>query len=151
MDNINKESRKSFLAKAALGTGGLLLGSSWISKAISAGPEAFAAEVDKRYDFTAGEWVYSACNMCGGQTGIKCQVVDGKLIRIKPNSYNPIGFSNISDDFVNNCTLEGGTVMCPKGNAGMMTLYDPDRLAKPVKRTNPKKGIGEDPKFVEIS
>ncbi len=150
-NNSNKETRKSFLAKAALGTGGLLLGSSWFSKALALSPEKFAEEVDKRYDFTAGEWIPSCCNMCGGQTGIKCQVVDGKLIRIKPNSYNPIGFSNISDDFEKNCALEGGSVMCPKGNAGMMTLYDPDRLAKPVKRTNPKKGIGEDPKFVEIS
>lgn len=151
METKNNNSRKSFLAKAALGTGGLILGSSWLTKAMAADPEKFAEEVDRKYDFKAGEWIPTCCNMCGGQTGIKCQVVEGKLIRIKPNSDNPIGFSNISDDFEKNCALEGGSVMCPKGNAGIMTLYDPDRLAKPVKRTNPKKGIGEDPKFVEIT
>ena len=97
--NNNNETRKSFLSKATLGTGGLFLGSSWISKALGAGPEEFAAEVDKRYNIDAGEWIPSCCNMCGGQTGIKCQIVDGHLIRIKPNSHNPIGFSNISDSF----------------------------------------------------
>ncbi|OFY64516.1 MAG: hypothetical protein A3H98_08360 [Bacteroidetes bacterium RIFCSPLOWO2_02_FULL_36_8] len=148
MNTPTTESRKSFLAKSVLGAGGLLAGMTWLSKVH--GAEDFNAEVDKRFSFNSGEWIPSCCNMCGGQTGILCQVVDGKLIRIKPNSHNPIGFSNISDDFFNNCPAEGAS-MCPKGNAGIMTLYDPDRLAKPVKRTNPKKGLNEDPGWQEIS
>ena len=94
--------------------------------------------------------VYSCCNMCGGQTGIECLVADGRVVSIRPNSHNPIGFSNISTDFVANAASEGA-VMCPKGNAGIMTLYDPDRVKKPLRRTNPEKGIGVDPKWKEIS
>ncbi|MBI2506113.1 MAG: molybdopterin-dependent oxidoreductase [Candidatus Latescibacteria bacterium] len=92
----------------------------------------------------------SCCNMCGGQTGIECLVVDGRVVSIRPNSHNPNGFSNISTDFFANAVKEGA-VMCPKGNAGIMTLYDPDRVKKPLRRTNPEKGIGVDPKWKEIS
>lgn len=139
--------RRDFLAGSVLG-GAALAGAGGLFGCRSF--EAFAAEVDRRYDIQAGTWIPSCCNMCGGQTGILCQVVDGRLVRIKPNPHNPNGFSNISDDFFSNCLVEGA-VMCPKGNAGIMTLYDPDRLARPVRRSNPKKGLGVDPGWKEIS
>ncbi|MBI2870639.1 MAG: molybdopterin-dependent oxidoreductase [Candidatus Omnitrophica bacterium] len=100
--------------------------------------------------FAEGAWLASCCNMCGGQTGIMCQVVDGRLVRIKPNVHNPNGFSNISEDFFANAATEGA-VMCPKGNAGIMALYDPDRLKTPLRRTTPEKGIGVDPGWKAIS
>lgn len=103
-----------------------------------------------RGPYDGGTWIPSCCAMCGGQTGILCQVVDGRLVRIKPNDDNPNGFSNISDDFFANATKEGA-VMCPKGNAGIMALYDPDRLKVPLRRTNPQKGIGVDPRWKVIS
>jgi anaerobic selenocysteine-containing dehydrogenase len=40
--------------------------------------------------------------------------------------------------------------LCPKGNAGLARLYDPKRILKPMKRTNPEKGPGIDPGWVEI-
>lgn len=141
------QTRRDFLASSVLASGGAV-GLSWLLGAGSA--EAFAAAVDSRYDIQAGQWIPSCCHMCGGTTGILCQVVDGKLVRIKPNSNNPGGFSNISDDFFQNCPAEGAAI-CPKGNAGIMTLYDPDRLAQPVRRTNAQKGIGVDPGWKTIS
>lgn len=140
-------SRREFLG----GTAGTVVGGTFGALLFKAkGAEAFAAEIDKRYDIQSGTWIPSCCHMCGGTTGILCQVVDGQLVRIRPNPHNPCGFSNISEDFFANCPIEGAS-MCPKGNAGIMTLYDPDRLAKPVRRTNPKKGIGIDPGWKEIS
>lgn len=41
--------------------------------------------------------------------------------------------------------------ICPKGASGVFNTYNPYRLKKPMKRTNPVKGIGQDPKWVEIS
>jgi anaerobic selenocysteine-containing dehydrogenase len=41
--------------------------------------------------------------------------------------------------------------LCPKGNTAIMRLYDPNRIKTPLKRTNPKKGPDEDPKWVPIS
>jgi molybdopterin-containing oxidoreductase family molybdopterin binding subunit len=41
--------------------------------------------------------------------------------------------------------------LCGKGSASLMSLYDPNRIKYPVKRTNPKKGYGEDPNWERIS
>jgi len=41
--------------------------------------------------------------------------------------------------------------LCVKGHAQIMTAYSVTRLTKPLKRTNPEKGIGVDPRWVEIS
>ncbi len=94
-------------------------------------------------------WIPTACNMCGGQTGVYVKVVDGRVAKIEPNADNPIGVSNISTDYW--AHKREGAAMCPKGNAAVMSLYDPDRVKKPLKRTNPDKGKDVDPRFVEIS
>ncbi len=41
--------------------------------------------------------------------------------------------------------------ICPKGVSGMFNTYNPYRIKTPLKRTNPKKGIGENPRWVAIS
>ena len=38
-----------------------------------------------------------------------------------------------------------------KGVAGLQNLYDPNRINYPMKRTNPEKGIGVDPKWERIT
>lgn len=40
---------------------------------------------------------------------------------------------------------------CGKGVSALMDFYDPKRILYPVKRTNPKKGLHEDPKWQLIS
>ena len=80
-------------------------------------------------------WIPSACSMCYGQCSIRGHVVDGTLVKIEGNPDSPIGSGRL----------------CAKGTSGMMMLYDPNRVNKPLKRTNPEKGIGVDPKWVEIS
>ncbi|MCZ7535106.1 MAG: molybdopterin-dependent oxidoreductase [Acidimicrobiia bacterium] len=87
--------------------------------------------------------------------GVLAHVVDGVVEKIEPNHWNPNNYSNISTDFFNGYTeelgaLEGG-VICPKGNAAISQLYDPDRIQKPLKRTNPDKSSGADPQWEEIS
>lgn len=103
----------------------------------------------------AGAWIPSCCNMCGGQSGILCHVVNGELVKIEPNHWNPINYSNISSDFFEGYSqeygcAEGGAI-CAKGNAGIMQLYDPDRVKKPLKRTNPDRSPGADPRWQEIT
>lgn len=118
-------------------------------------PIATDAAGKKRYGREAGQWIPSCCNMCGGQDGIMVQVVDGVVNRIEPNHWNPAGYTNISSDFLKGYSesygSQGGAVICPKGNAGAMSLYDPDRILKPLKRTNPDRSPGADPGFKEIS
>jgi len=81
---------------------------------------------------TQDEWIYSACNMCGGQSGIKVHVVDGTAIKIEPNDFNPAGLHNISTDFEKE--KASGARICSKGNSGLKSLYDPDRIKTPMKR-----------------
>lgn len=41
--------------------------------------------------------------------------------------------------------------LCPKGVSGLFNTYNPYRIKTPLKRTNPKKGLNEDPRWVAIS
>ncbi|MCL5024508.1 MAG: molybdopterin-dependent oxidoreductase [Nitrospirae bacterium] len=101
-----------------------------------------------------GKWIHTTCQMCGGTSGIKVHVVDGRVVKIEPNEYNPIGVMNISADYEKFKTLGGR--MCPKGNSGARALYDPDRLKKPMKRIGPRgsgkwKAISWDEALDEVS
>ena len=109
----------------------------------------------KEWGRRSGEWIPSCCSMCGGQSGILVHVVNGVVEKIEPNHWNPNNYSNVSDDFFNGYTkeygcLEGGAI-CPKGHAGIMALYDPDRIKNPLKRKNPERGLDIDPQWEEIS
>jgi thiosulfate reductase/polysulfide reductase chain A len=103
----------------------------------------------------AGEWIPTCCNVCGGQCGALVHVINGVAQKIEPNSWNPNNYSNISTDFFDGYTeefgaLEGGA-LCPKGNAGLFQLYDPDRVKTPLRRGNPDKSPGADPQWQEIT
>lgn len=141
---------------AAAGAGALGALSGCTSK-IGAYAHPIAPNPDglKQWGREAGQWIPSCCNMCGGQSGILCHVVNGVVEKIEPNHWNPNNYSNISSDFFAGYTeefgcAEGGAI-CPKGNAGIMQLYDPDRLKTPLKRANPDKSPGADPRWQEIS
>jgi anaerobic selenocysteine-containing dehydrogenase len=41
--------------------------------------------------------------------------------------------------------------LCPKGVSGLFKTYNPYRIKAPLKRTNPNKGMDQDPGWVEIS
>jgi len=135
--------RRDFLKLSAATAGTLTLADLLIPIAPYQGSQANAVPVANE------TWIPTACNMCGGQTGVYVKVVNGRVAKIEPNADNPIGVSNISTDYW--AHNHEGAAMCPKGNAAVMSLYDPDRVKKPLKRTNLEKGKGVDPRFVEIS
>lgn len=150
--------RRRFI-KGAATAGGVAVAGATLAGCATFGAEEHAlgtnASGEKAWGREAGEWVPSCCNMCGGQSGILVQVVDGVVTKIEPNPWNPNNYSNISTDFFDGYTEElgckEGAAICPKGNAGIAQLYDPDRVRKPLKRTNPDKTVGADPKWHEIS
>jgi len=79
--------------------------------------------------------IVTSCGMCYGTCTIRVRVVDDVVVGIEGESGSPQGYGNI----------------CAKGIAGIMQLYDPNRIDYPLLRTNPEKGIGVDPKFKRIS
>src|SRR4030067_728443 len=75
------------------------------------------------------EWAFenhipSVCTLCPGGCGIKVRQFKKKAIRIYGNSMHPISL--------------GG--LCPRGVAGIQTLYNPDRIRYPMTQ---KKGSGK--------
>ncbi|MEO8653129.1 MAG: molybdopterin-dependent oxidoreductase [Ramlibacter sp.] len=80
--------------------------------------------------------IKSGCAICPNFCGIDATVVNGIVRTIYPDAARA--------EFYNHG-------ICPKGASGMYNTYDPYRLKKPLKRTNPKKGPNEDPRWVEIS
>ena len=82
-----------------------------------------------------GRWIPSTCGMCLHGCGIKVYVEDGVALKIEGDPTNPDNLGKL----------------CPKGNAGLARLYDSNRVLYPMKRTNPKKGLHENPGWVRIS
>jgi molybdopterin-containing oxidoreductase family molybdopterin binding subunit len=80
-------------------------------------------------------WIPTSCGGCYAQCGIRVHRVDGVVVDIEGNPNSPAGSGRI----------------CAKGQAQLMTLYDRHRINYPVKRTNPEKGVGADPKWERIS
>ena len=83
----------------------------------------------------ASKWIPTACGMCYVGCGVLVQVEDGLVMNIEGDPNNPQNRGN----------------MCAKGKAGIMNLYNPNRVKVPLKRTNPKKGLHVDPGWQEIS
>jgi molybdopterin-containing oxidoreductase family molybdopterin binding subunit len=73
--------------------------------------------------------------MCYNACSIKAHRVNGTVVKIEGNPDSPQNVDKI----------------CAKAQASIMSLYSPTRIKAPLKRTNPEKGIGVDPKWAEIS
>ena len=93
------------------------------------------AAVQNRPKPTSDRWVKSVCKMCLHTCGILVHVEDGVVTKIEGDPSNPDNLGKL----------------CPKGNVGMLRLYDPKRVKAPMVRTNPEKGPGVDPGWKEIS
>jgi anaerobic selenocysteine-containing dehydrogenase len=90
----------------------------------------------KKSEILEDVWIPTQCRRCQAMCGILAHRVNGVVVRLEGNPDSYAG-------------SRGG--LCPKGLAGLQLLYDPNRLKVPLKRTNPEKGIGVDPKWKEIS
>ncbi|HZQ60624.1 MAG TPA: molybdopterin-dependent oxidoreductase, partial [Casimicrobiaceae bacterium] len=87
----------------------------------------------------AAQHVPTYCYQCvAGPDLLKVKVVDGVATEVEPNF----------------CAAQihpGGGRVCVKAYGLVQKTYNPHRVLTPMRRTNPKKGRGEDPAFVPIS
>ena len=77
-------------------------------------------------------WYSSTCTECSAGCGISVKTVDGRAIKIEGAKDHPIN--------------AGG--LCALGQSSLQSLYDPDRIRQPLKRTGEKYGVGQ---FAPIS
>ncbi|MCL4371141.1 MAG: molybdopterin-dependent oxidoreductase [Chloroflexi bacterium] len=80
-------------------------------------------------------WIPTVCANCFSFCPIRAHRVDGVIVKIEGNPDDPLTQGRI----------------CARGLSGINILYDPNRLNYPVRRTNPNKGRGIDPKWERIS
>ena len=91
-----------------------------------------AAETERPPD----DVIKSTCVHCVNFCGIEVHRANGVIRSIAPDP----GRREIYNHGI-----------CPKGVAGAFNVYNPYRLKVPLKRTNPNKGLDQDPRWVEIS
>jgi anaerobic selenocysteine-containing dehydrogenase len=121
--------RRSFMKKAtaATGTAVALGGLKPSLKALAAAGEGSADQM--------GQWIASTCQGCTSWCSHQVYVVNGRAVKVRGNPNSKVN----------------GKAGCPRSHLALQQVYDPDRIKTPMKRTNPKKGRKEDPKFVPIS
>jgi anaerobic selenocysteine-containing dehydrogenase len=100
--------------------------------------------------------IYSVCGLCAGNCGICCRIAHDTLVKIGGSPYNPISVGNPLpwNTPPRDAAPYGGSV-CAVGGSGIQTLYNPFRVAKPLKRVGPRgsgkwQGITWDQAFKEI-
>ncbi|MBS0002726.1 MAG: molybdopterin-dependent oxidoreductase [Thioalkalivibrio sp.] len=131
--NEHKLSRRAFLA----GTGALGLATLFQLNPITQGlvRAGIAHAADRVPTPGSGKWVPTVCQGCTTWCMKEAYVQDGRVFHVRGNQHSKI-------------TGKSG---CVRQSMALTELYDPDRVRYPMKRTNPRKGRGEDPGFVRIS
>lgn len=82
-----------------------------------------------------GVWMPSTCQGCTAWCPVEFFVQKGRVVKVRGNQ-----LSKANSGYC-----------CPRGHLMLQQVYDPDRIKVPMKRTNPEKGRGIDPRFVPIS
>lgn len=63
-------------------------------------------------------WATSVCRECPAACGVRARLVDGVPVKLEGNPLCPVGRGRL----------------CPKGQAGLESYFDPDRLVGPARR-----------------
>lgn len=138
MSQMNREairSRRQFLAGGALLGSGIAL--PVLAEAATAGSAVLNSDrPDAEYDLGKPEnHIYTSCLQCNTGCGIKCKLQNGVVTKIDGNPYNPwtllphLPYATPIDDAT---PVDGA--LCPKGQSGIQTAYDPYRIRKVLKR-----------------
>jgi len=124
-------SRRSVLKAAGIAGAASMMGIN-----LSPAHAAEAAAKDRTEQLLKDGWHFGHCRMCmRGTCPNLYKVKNGVVVEIMGNPNTP--------------TSKGA--LCAKGQSIIQNLYNPYRVKAPMKRTNPKKGLSEDPMWVEIS
>jgi anaerobic selenocysteine-containing dehydrogenase len=108
-------SRREFLKMLGVSTAGAALA--------GLGCDTLWSVPDKIYEKIGGAprietWKTSVCSLCPGGCGIKVRLIDGIPVRVLGNPLHPVN--------------RGG--ICPMGEAGVESLFNPDRIKSPLRR-----------------
>ncbi len=85
------------------------------------------------------EKIFTVCDLCPGKCGISGRISQGALVKIEGSPFHPVTSPEpLPLDSPNKLTIEKSGSICAIGGSGIQTLYDPFRIASPLKRVGPR-------------
>jgi anaerobic selenocysteine-containing dehydrogenase len=83
--------------------------------------------------------LYSVCLQCNTGCGIKAKIVDGVVVKIDGNPFDPLNLTpHLPYRTSPFDTATYDAILCPKGQAGLQSTYDPYRIVRVLKRAGPR-------------
>lgn len=126
--------RRTFLQSSAF-LGGSALLAPVLDKAGRFVSEAAAAEMSAYELADAKNYISTVCLQCNTGCGIKAKVIDGVVAKIDGNPYSPwTMFPHTDYETPLSETQKVDGTLCPKGQAGLQSAYDPYRITRVLKR-----------------
>lgn len=129
-------SRRDFMKCSAV-LGGTLLASQmeWAQDLVRRA-QAGQLTPEEEYELARAENIlYTVCLQCNTGCGIKVKLYKGVALKIDGNAYNP--FTYLPHLPMKTAPFEATKVegaICPKGQAGLQSAYDPYRITRVLKR-----------------
>lgn len=121
-----KVSRRQFLGIGAMAAGALTVSAMpFAPQRPAAATERVARGLSDQPPVHFEREVYTLCEQCVWRCGLRAKVYQGKVYKLDGNPYHP----------------HSNGMLCPRGQAGIATLYDPDRLQFPMVRAG-ERGSG---------
>jgi thiosulfate reductase/polysulfide reductase chain A len=110
--------RRDFLKVASASAGALAM-SQFLPPRV-----AEAARQSGLIDADGDGYIPTMCEMCVWRCGVLAKVRDGRVVKLEGNPDNPHSKGRL----------------CARGQSGLMSTYDPDRVLKPLIRVGPRGG-----------
>ncbi|MBI5916024.1 MAG: molybdopterin-dependent oxidoreductase [Bacteroidetes bacterium] len=135
-----KYERRKFLENLGLTGAGVLLVAT-VANAQKE-PEIEKPDSGEHFDYHHNDpenLIYSVCLGCNTGCPTKVKVQNGAIVKIDGNPYTPwnrVPHLSYKTPIAEAAKVEGA--LCPKGQSGMMTNYDPHRIRKVLKRVGPR-------------
>jgi thiosulfate reductase/polysulfide reductase chain A len=110
--------RRDFLKVAGASAGALAIGQ------FVPPPVADAARQSGLIDADGDGYIPTMCEMCVWRCGVLAKVRDGRVVKLEGNPEHPHSKGRL----------------CARGQSGLMSTYDPDRVLNPLIRVGPRGG-----------
>lgn len=138
-------SRRNFVKTSAFlgGTAAIAGTMPWVFDAWGEGPSSVITPTAEYQLDRPESLIYSACLQCHNACTLRGKVLDGVVVKVDGSPYGPqTSFPHLGEDTPLDVAARADAKLCPKGQAGIQTLYDPYRLRKVLKRVGPR-GSGQ--------
>jgi tetrathionate reductase subunit A len=131
--------RRDFIKTAALLGGSALLTSQLSACVGKSVPVTPPGEPIPYPNAQAVNQLYTVCLNCNTGCGIKAKIEDGIVAKIDGNPFSPMVMTpHLPFKTSVFQTAQIDAALCPKGQAGLVNVYDPYRITRVLKRAGPR-------------